>query len=282
MVDPSLYESDFISFMLALSRNNPINLFALFLLSLIRMAPIVSFVPFFGAKLPSSTKMGLAIALTFIFLPQIVMTNKTDLALNGYYLVCVIKELFVGVLLAFLAGVPFLMLQSSGTIIDFQRGSSSLQVTDPSMLTQTSAIGLFLNNMMILVFFETGGLYLYVDTLSHAYKVLPPAELLSRAFFESFHLPLWQTMLTLVSQFMAISIQLAAPSLLAILMTETFLGIANRLAPQVQITFLGMPLKSFLGIGVLFVGWFIILKQMSIQSNLWFEKVRSITPYLNP
>ena len=53
-----------------------------------------------------------------------------------------------------------------------------------------------------------------------------------------------------MNQIITIAIQLAAPALVAILMAEMFLGIANRLAPQVQIAFLGMSIKSLLGLGL--------------------------------
>jgi type III secretory pathway component EscT len=55
-----------------------------------------------------------------------------------------------------------------------------------------------------------------------------------------------------------------------------FLGIANRLAPQVQIVFLGMSLKSLLGLGLLWAGWFFILKQMANQSVLWLHDLEKV------
>ena len=73
----------------------------------------------------------------------------------------------------------------------------------------------------------------------------------------------------------SLSLELAAPALLAILMAEMFLGIANRLAPQVQIAFLGMSLKSLLGLAILWAGWFILLRQMSILSVNWIDTLRT-------
>lgn len=67
--------------------------------------------------------------------------------------------------------------------------------------------------------------------------------------------------------------KLAAPAIIAILMAEMFLGIANRLAPQVQIAFLGMPLKSFLGLLLLFVGWFAILGDMKELSEQMLQQI---------
>ena len=59
--------------------------------------------------------------------------------------------------------------------------------------------------------------------------------------------------------------QLAAPALIMILMTDFFLGIANRLAPQVQITFLGMPLKSLLALVIVFFGWTLFMHEIVAQ-----------------
>ena len=75
----------------------------------------------------------------------------------------------------------------------------------------------------------------------------------------------------LLTKVTAFSIQFAAPPILAILMAEMFLGIANRLATQVQIAFLGMALKSIFGLALLWAGWSFILQQMVKQSLIWFN-----------
>jgi len=80
----------------------------------------------------------------------------------------------------------------------------------------------------------------------------------------------------ILTKFLALSLQLAAPSLVAILMTEMFLGIANRLAPQVQIAFLGMALKSFIGLALLWAAWYFILQQIGKQSILWLQTLNQL------
>ena len=65
-------------------------------------------------------------------------------------------------------------------------------------------------------------------------------------------------------------------------MTEMFLGIANRLAPQVQIAFLGMSLKSLVGLFVLWAGWFFILKQTSNETLNWFDLINKIVLSFQP
>jgi type III secretory pathway component EscT len=79
-----------------------------------------------------------------------------------------------------------------------------------------------------------------------------------------------------VNQIITIAIQMAAPAIVSILMAEMFLGIANRLAPQVQIAFLGMSIKSLLGLSLLWAAWFFILKQFTKQAYNWLDLVNKL------
>lgn len=75
---------------------------------------------------------------------------------------------------------------------------------------------------------------------------------------------------------MNLSIQLAAPALIGILLTDMFLGIANRLAPQVQIVFLGISLKSWVGIALLTAAWALIIKVMGKEAIAWMKSVNQL------
>ena len=52
-----------------------------------------------------------------------------------------------------------------------------------------------------------------------------------------------------------------------------FLGIANRLAPQVQIVFLGISLKSWVGIALLTAAWGLIIQVMGKETMNWFKNM---------
>ncbi len=245
---------------------------SLFFLGLMRIAPIVAMVPFFGSKVPAPIKMGLLIAITFVMMPQIVVTSHTMIAFSSEFILLCFKELFIGILLSFFASIPFYMAESAGILIDFQRGSSALQVTDPSTQEQTSDIGVLYNYVLIIIFYETNGPFYFFNALFDSYTIVPSDSWLSSAFF-NFAAPFWKQIWILVASVFSVGIQLAAPSLLAILMTEMFLGIANRLAPQVQIVFLGMSLKSLVGLAVLCAAWFFILQQLNKLSLLWMQNL---------
>ncbi len=280
MPDPNV-ATDYLSYILSFAHIPPLSVLALLFLGLMRIAPIVTLVPFLGSKLPGGVKIGLALALVAILLPHLLTSTTHVVTFDMRYVACLIKELFVGMILAFLGAIPFFIVEASGNLIDFQRGSSSLQVTEPMSQTQTTSLGLFFNYIMIVIFFQIGGPFLYLNSVLQSYMIIPADQFINPAIFNTTELPIWQIFITLLTQFTAISIQLAAPSLVAILMAEMFLGIANRLAPQVQIAFLGMSLKSFLGLALLFAGWFFILKQMGNQSLLWIKQIDSVLPSLH-
>jgi len=56
-------------------------------------------------------------------------------------------------------------------------------------------------------------------------------------------------------------------------MAEMFLGIANRLAPQVQIVFLGISLKSWIGLALLAAAWYLIMTQLGKETLDWLKNI---------
>ncbi len=270
----------YLSFFSKLSALAPMSSLSLFCLGMCRIAPIIALAPFFGSKTPAPVKMGLLIVLTVIFFPQMALTSKTMMGFNVEFILLCFKELFIGLILAIFVSVPFYMAETAGVLIDFTRGSSSLQVTNPLMQTQASSIGVLYNFILIVIFYQIDGPFYFFNALFDTYTLVPADGWLPIQFF-SFHHPMWQAVWNIANRIMAVGIQLAAPSILAILMTEMFLGIANRLAPQVQIAFLGMSLKSLAGLGMLCAGWYFILQQMNKQTFLWINEMNKVVHSMN-
>lgn len=268
--------SDYVSFVLSLPNVPPASVLSMFFLGLMRVVPIAALAPFLGARLPAPIKMGIAISLTAILLPHIIVTAAHPTPVfDTKFIILGLKEILIGAILTILVAIPFYIAESSGVLIDFLRGSSALQVTDPFMQTQASPIGLLYNYVFIVLFYQIGGPFIFIDGLISSYTIIPVDAFINPSFYK-FHHPFWQMAMGLLTHFTALAIQLAAPSLVAILMAEMFLGIANRLAPQVQIAFLGMSIKSLLGITLLWAGWFFILQQISKQSLMWLETMNQL------
>lgn len=239
----------------AFAQNDFVPFLSLMFLFMGRMLPIIALVPFFGGRvLPRPVKVTFAISLFVIFLPQLMTETQTPLTFNLQLVLYLVKEIFVGLLIGFFLSIPFIIVQSTGILIDHQRGGSSLMVNDPTIQNQSSPLGTMFNYVLIYLFFSMDGPFLVLETISQSYTILPPDKMMNSAIFSDTS-QIIQYTTKILGNVMIISTQLAAPALIMILMTDFFLGIANRLAPQVQITFLGMPLKSLLALTVVFFGW---------------------------
>ena len=255
-------------------------LIPLFLLTLMRVFPIIALAPFLGGKIaPIPARVGLAICLTLLFLPAVSVTLQSPLGTTNALIGFAVKELVIGFILGFFIAIPFYIVQSSGVLIDYLRGASIMQSQDPLMQNQASPIGILYNYILIVLFFQIGGPFLFFDAVLKSYTLVPIDSYLGPIFFNIAN-PFWKIASDVLNQVVTISIQLSAPSLVAILMAEMFLGIANRMAPQVQIAFLGMSIKSFLGIMMLMVAWYFILKQFVSHTQHWLLLLDKVISYM--
>lgn len=269
--------ADYLLYLFNLPGLSPMTLLEIFLLSLMRMGPIIGLAPFLGGKItPVTTRIVTAVIFTFTFLPLIVVhSNHQEIGIGVRFIMLSAKELFIGVVIGFISSIPFLIAQNSGILVDYMRGASIMQAQDPTTQTQSSTIGNLFNYIMIVLFFQIDGPFIFFDALLQSYEFIPPNSFIHAKFF-ALKQPLWSLLLEVIHDLMNISLQLAAPALLAVLMTEVFLGIANRLAPQVQVSFLGMSLKSLVGLFVLWSAWFLMWKQTSKATLSWLETLTKV------
>ncbi len=267
---------NYVSLLLSLPQLQPATVLSLFFLTLARLLPIIALAPFFGSKnVPMAIRMMFAVSLVAIFLPQNLMLAKAELPFDLTFIGHLLKELLIGMALGFLAAIPFYIAQMAGSLIDHQRGSSALQVTDPTTQSQTGPIGILYNYVLIATFFGLNGPFIFLDGVASSYQLIPVDGLLNPALF-NLKTSFVKMIIGLLSKVMNLSIQLSAPALIGILLTDMFLGIANRLAPQVQIVFLGMSLKSWIGIALLAAAWALIIKVMGKEAISWFKSLNQM------
>ncbi len=249
----------------------------LFFLGFFRFVPIVIIAPFFGAKImPAPVRVGIAIALTVVFLPHLIYYTPIPLKFDTFYLALIFKELAIGLILAFFISVPFFIATTSGNLIDHQRGTASLMMTDPTMSIQASPIGLLYNYVLIYMFFTIGGFFHFLQSVALSYDLIPPTAWIPTSLFASSKLLFWQDIIHLGNQLLTIATRLAAPALVALWMSDFFLGIANRMATQVPMTFLGWALKSLVAVGILMISWSFILHQLNITTHSWIRHVNQV------
>ena len=258
----------------AIAKGNVLAPLSLFFLFLGRFLPIIALSPFFGSRvLPHPVKLTFAFSMFIIFLPQLLLVTTTPIGFNSTLILYLAKEVFIGFALGFIISIPFTIVQNSGIIIDHQRGGASLMVNDPTVQNQSSPLGTLFNFVLIYIFWVLDGPFIFLDAIVSSYEIIPPDQFISAKFFDK-NASFWQMQFELLNRIMVISIRLASPALIAILMTDVFLGIANRMAPQVQITFLGMPLKSLLALVVMCLGWKLFTQELGREVYYWMDQIK--------
>lgn len=266
----------YLSLLLSLPQLQAETVLSVFFLTLARILPIIAIAPFLGSKnIPVPIRMLFGLALVAIFLPQNLLATKKEIPFSMTFIGYMTKELLIGFVIGFFAAIPFYIAQMAGSLIDHQRGASSLQVTDPTTQTQTGPVGILYNYLLIAIFFALQGPFFFFDGLASSYELFPADTFFHPELF-NWTSTLGKTIISIFSKAMTLAIQLSAPALIGILLTDMFLGIANRLAPQVQIVFLGISLKSWVGIALLAAAWALIVRVLGQEGISWMKTINSL------
>ena len=253
-----------------------------FFLALCRIVPFVHLTPYLGSKtLPAPVKVSISIGL-FLFLAPTIATSAQGMELSIYFFGYVLKEFLLGYMIGTLTALPSYALMMAGTLIDHQRGASSLMITDPVLQIQDSLTGILFVFLLVNISWFANLPFIYIEAVAKSFDVIPLNGFLPHALLEGSNSAVALVRFKeILGQIFLVGIQLAAPSLIILLMTDMFLGIVNRLAPQVQISFLAQGLKALLALVILFMGWRFILQKMAQEGVSWAQLVQDFVARFN-
>jgi flagellar biosynthesis protein FliR len=215
-----------------------------FLLVLTRLVPLFLFAPLFSSKMiPMRVRGVIAVALAIGLSPlalagQVAPTDALSIAgLIG-------KELLVGLAFAFAVGILFHALSIAGALLDTLIGFSFGAAVDPMTGNQGTILSQFYTLMGVMIFIAING-----------------DALLSRGFAETFELvplletPALQALLDgAIGAFSGIffaAIQICAPVVLALVLTDIAFGLVTKVVPQLNVFSLGLPTKVIVGIVIM-------------------------------
>lgn len=218
-----------------------------FLLGTPRLFMLMQTAPFMGGTLVTGQlRFTIVLACYMVLHPmllgQIPIWDGLSLASGLHIGVLIAKEVFLGMLMGFLAGMMFWTLQCAGFFIDNQRGAGQATETDPLAGEQTSPTGSFFFQSAVYVFFSTGAFLTFLGMVYASYEFWPVASVLPSAFFSQPSLPLFFA--GKVSELALDMVLLSGPVVVACLLTDISLGLINRFASQLNVYVLAMPVKS--------------------------------------
>ncbi|MGB8000046.1 MAG: flagellar biosynthetic protein FliR, partial [Anaerobacillus sp.] len=119
-----------------------INALPLFLLVFMRATSFFITAPVFSTRsVPNRFKVSLGFFIALLVTAG--LGSETDLTLDLMFVVYILKELFIGLSMGFLASLILYTVQVAGAFIDFQMGFVMANVIDPQTRAQVPIIGNF-------------------------------------------------------------------------------------------------------------------------------------------
>ncbi|MCY4032877.1 MAG: type III secretion system export apparatus subunit SctT [Hyphomicrobiales bacterium] len=241
------------------------------LLTLPRLLGMALFLPFFRAPLvPALVRNAVLLSIALVVLPVGFDSIQALSASTTPYWLLAIKEFGVGMLFGFLIGLTFLVPQIIGDYLDNQRGASIASLFNPTVGGQSSNLGLLLGQIFLVWFLVSGGMEALYGVVLQSYRVYPinaPLPVIDESAVDA--------LLALFSKFIKLALLLAAPAAFVMLLAEFGLGLVSRFAPQLNVFFLAMPLKSVLALLIVGLTLSVILTQLW-ESGLIFAPARGL------
>ena len=246
--------------------------FALIALIAARTIPMVSFSPVFGGKaVMGQIKVGVALILSVVIFPFLYPQFEGKIPHQGLAFWGLIgKEAAIGALIGYTSSLVFSAFESAGHLLDIQRGTAQASVLVPQLDIQGPIFANFQAQIAILLFFTLNLHHVFLSAYYQSFDLIPVSQFpnVSNDFFA-----LITQIIIMTGKIFLISFQVTAPVLLALFMVDVVLGVMNRMAPAVQVTFLGQPIKAAVGIIMYLMAFTYILRY---SGKLFVDMIQDI------
>jgi flagellar biosynthetic protein FliR len=240
-----------------------------------RVMAIVILVPFLGGKnAPPEVKMGVGVTLTMILWPTVLAAMDGDVPITPIgFILMMLKEVFVGFAIGFVAAEIFYTVEMAGQLIDMLRGANQIQTMVPEITDRSSAFG-NLQFQLLLALFLTMGLHaVVIESLFESFVAIPINE------WPRMHTGIFgftEAMIQISAELILVAVTLTMPVGIVCLIVETAFGLLNRVAPQINAYFMAFPAKVTAGVAVFFFAASMIIDQMVKHSTYMLGQIQRI------
>lgn len=152
-------------------------------------------------------------------------------------------EVAFGALLGLALHMAFGALAMAGRLLDLQMGMGMAAVLDPVTRAQMPVMGVALNLLGLAVFWGVQGHHALLRGLAAAAQWVPPGS--------AWPLPQPAALARAMGATFSLGIAVVAPAIFLLLLTDWVLSFSSRVLPQMNVMFIGMPVKALVGLSAL-------------------------------
>jgi flagellar biosynthetic protein FliR len=212
------------------------------ILALLSAAP-----PYNNAMVPIRARLILGLAITAALAPAL-GSPETLPAIpltSGAGVLILAEQILIGYAMGFSIRLVFAAFDLAGNTFSTQMGLGFALSYDPTSSSQTAVVSELIGILALLMFMSLDGHLIVLSTLAQSFQVLPIGTLPGSAS--------WANLANAGVIVFASGLLLALPIVVALLITNTALGVLARVSPQLNVIVVGFPITIALGFSALYV-----------------------------
>jgi flagellar biosynthesis protein FliR len=215
-----------------------------FVLVLGRVSPLFLLAPMFSSRMfPARARAIAALALAVGMAPLALKGGKVPLDAQGLGGL-MLKEILVGLAFAFAVGVVVVAVSVAGSFLDTLVGYAFGALVDPLTGNNNAVLAQAYGLIGVAVFIAIGGDGLVVQGLARTYDLVP-----IHAFPSIVHMT--DGVQHAFVGIFASALELVAPVILALVITDVAFGLMARVVPQLNVFAVGFPAKIVVGLVII-------------------------------
>ncbi len=244
--------------------------FLIFVLVLTRISGLIVLAPIWGSPaIPLRVRAFLAIGLSLIITPlfwQTPLENTNNLVHLVVLMAC---EFATGLAIGLAVAIYFAGLQLAGQVMGQMSGMSLADVASPSFDTSVPVFSQFLHLLMLAVFVVTGGHRYLLETMLDIFQRMPPGH-------THFSMSLVDALAQIANDSFALGLQVAAPIMVALLLSILLMGLISRTLPQLNVLAVGFSVNSLIMLSALLLSLGVLTQVFIHHSQVAIDTIRPV------
>lgn len=219
------------------------DIFPIFLLIFVRLVGITITSPIFSSSIiPPQVIVALMFIFAIIIFPFASQNLKISIPVDTWsYILLLINELFIGFSIGLFISIIFTTFQIAGEFFSYQMGLGISEVLDPLSEVEVPVISQVFQVFAMFIFIAINGMEYEILVLRKSF------ELVKYVNFSSKINALMPQVIILFRDLFLISLQIAIPIIVTLLILNITLGIISKFAPQVNIFMVGINIQVIIG-----------------------------------
>lgn len=219
----------------------------LFLYIAARVSGFVLFNPLLGRNsIPTIVRSGFILVLAF-FISSVTNATVAVPPNTVVFGVRLLLEMAIGYVLGMVMQFFLFIPQMTGLVIDTQMGLTMNQIYDAGSQANLSVTAVFLNAMMILLFFAANGHHTLIRIFASSGDLIPYGTMALN------YTTLTEAMLELFISCVLLAVKMSMPIIAAELLGQLGMGVLMKAIPQINVFTINIELKVIIGLVLLLV-----------------------------